>query len=270
MSTPHVSLETSPVRLPAFFRSAHATEVLGGFVGSKAALHSGLSKRRIRRLGGRPAFSLLEMLVVLSLLGVMLSMTWPSMRKTLGKSQLREAAKQVRTQLATARLTAMESGQPHQFRYQPGTGRFVITPLDAPWDAPFDPDEQAPATSARSSAATGIRHSEDLDDNCARRPVQSLCGGVIFGTADIRHAVGQSRDVNSSLTTTNEPPTRETVASQHADWSAPIVFYPNGRSADATVRLYGERDFQVDVNLRGVLGTVEVAVPVRVPDTMRR
>jgi prepilin-type N-terminal cleavage/methylation domain-containing protein len=267
MSTPNVSLEPSPVLPPVSpLLSQGALEQGGDPLSS-------LPKQRPNRMEGRPAFSLLEMLVVLSLLGVMLSMTWPSMRRTLGKSQLREAAKQVRTQLATARLSAMESGQPHQFRYQPGTGRFVITPLDAPLDAPFDPDEETPATSSRSSAVSGIRHSEELQDGCDRRPVQSLCGGVIFGTADIRYAVGHSnhsRNVPPPLNPANESPLGERDVSQHADWSAPIVFYPNGRSADATVRLYGDRDFQVDVNLRGVLGTVEVAVPVRVPDTVQR
>jgi prepilin-type N-terminal cleavage/methylation domain-containing protein len=217
----------------------------------------------------RSAFTLLEMLVVLSLLGVMLSMAWPSMRRTLGKSQLREAAKQVRTQLATARLSAMETGRPQQFRYQPGTGRFVITPLDIPLDASFDPDEES-ATASSSSMATGLRHSEQSGDDCQRQPVQSLCGGVVFGTTNVREAYGIAESPSMGMPRLEEQRPREVVASRYADWSAPIVFYPNGRSADATVRLYGDREFQVDVNLRGVLGTVEVAAPVRASETRHR
>lgn len=254
MSTPDVSLDAGP---SSRYSLARVERVCSTDAPS------------VRR--GQPrrcAFSLLEMLVVLSLLGVMLSMAWPSMRRTLGKSQLREAAKQVRTQLATARLSAMESGRPQQFRFQPGTGRFVITPLDTPLDAPFHPDEEM-ATSSTSSMTTGLRHSEQSSDDCQRQPVQSLCGGVVFGTTDIREAYGHGGSSPVEMTLAETRP-RDIEVSRHADWSAPIVFYPNGRSADATVRLYGDRDFQVDVNLRGVLGTVEVAAPVRVRESVRR
>jgi prepilin-type N-terminal cleavage/methylation domain-containing protein len=255
MSTPNVSLDNGPSSRHSF----------GPWERVFATRASSIRRGKPRRY----AFSLMEMLVVLSLLGVMLSMAWPSMRRTLGKSQLREAAKQVRTQLATARLAAMESGRPQQFRYQPGTGRFVITPLDSPLEAPFDPDAEL-ATSSSSSLATGLRHSEQAGDDCRRQPVQSLGGGVVFGTADIREAYGIAGNSSTEMTLADTQRPREIEVSRHADWSAPVVFYPNGRSADATVRLYGERDFQVDVNLRGVLGTVEVAAPVRVPESFRR
>ena len=220
------------------------------------------------RVAGRRGFTLLEMLVVLSLLGVMLSMAWPSMRRTLGKSQLREAAKQVRTQLATARLSAIESGQAQQFRFQPGTGRYMIIPLDAPVDAPFNPDEMEPIPSSQ-VATTTVRHSEPDGSDCRPQVVQDLCGGVVFGTPDVRQTYGVGGSPASQVPAPEVLPAAGETR-QHADWSAPIIFYPNGRSADATVRLYGDRDFQVDVNLRGVMGTVEVAAPVRVPETLRR
>jgi prepilin-type N-terminal cleavage/methylation domain-containing protein len=227
---------------------------------------------RPRTAGGRPrreryAFTLLEMVVVLCLVGAVLSIAWPSVRRTLGKSQLREAAKQVRTQLANARLSAMETGQPQQFRYQPGTGRFVITPLDAPLDTPFDPDHDSSHDSVRPVSATA-RHSESSTDDCRPRPVQALCGGVVFGSTDVRHAYAEAAITGSELAAPDAGMS-DVQAGQYADWSAPIIFYPNGRSADATVRLYGERDFQVEVNLRGVLGTVEVAAPVRVREASR-
>jgi prepilin-type N-terminal cleavage/methylation domain-containing protein len=216
----------------------------------------------------RRAFTLLEMVVVLCLVGAVLSTAWPSVRRTLGKSQLREAAKQVRTQLAAARLSAMESGQPQQFRYQPGTGRYVVTPLDSPPDTPFDPDQPSSAPSVR-PVSTAVRHSENSSDDCRAQPVQALCGGVIFGASNAQQAYADASRTRTKVPAP-EAGMSDIVPGQYADWSAPIIFYPNGRSADATVRLHGERDFQVDVNLRGVLGTVEVAAPVRIPENARR
>ena len=41
-------------------------------------------------------------------------------------------------------------------------------------------------------------------------------------------------------------------------WSAPIIFYPNGRTFNTRIRLHGEYDYYVEVMLRGLTGASRV------------
>ncbi|HID24171.1 MAG TPA: hypothetical protein EYP14_17465 [Planctomycetaceae bacterium] len=79
----------------------------------------------------RPAggYTLFELLLVLALLGLIIGLGWPVMRKALIKAQMRDAARQVRVELARARLRAMRGGSPVQFRFQWGGRQFVVAPL---------------------------------------------------------------------------------------------------------------------------------------------
>jgi len=48
-----------------------------------------------------------------------------------------------------------------------------------------------------------------------------------------------------------------------ARWSEPILFYPNGRTANTRIRLIGYEDFYVDLSLRGLTGTMRISQPER-------
>ncbi|MCA9018382.1 MAG: hypothetical protein KDA77_23880, partial [Planctomycetaceae bacterium] len=63
--------------------------------------------------------SLAEMVVVMSVIVGMASMSWPTIRNSLSKSQLQSAAKQVSADMSKARLTAIQTGVPQEFRFQP-------------------------------------------------------------------------------------------------------------------------------------------------------
>jgi hypothetical protein len=51
-----------------------------------------------------------------------------------------------------------------------------------------------------------------------------------------------------------------------AGWSSPIVFFPNGRSTNARIRLDGSNGFRVEVALRGLTGTVQIGPLERVDE----
>ena len=83
--------------------------------------------------GPRPAprgFTLVEMLVVLAIVALLSAMTWPSVQRLMNRARVKDAARQVRTELGEARLRAIESGKPQVFRFQPGTGAFEIRPKE--------------------------------------------------------------------------------------------------------------------------------------------
>ncbi len=181
---------------------------------------------------GRPtpircAYTLVEMLIVLAVLAVLTALSWPAVRGMLGKSELRDAAKQVRVALARARLEAMESGVPQRFRYAPGAGRFEVVQLSAAFDERGAPPRQAGGPSRVNEPAE-----------------HALPHGVWFAEPEVSQ---RGVDVPASHGTTGED-----------GWSAPIVFYPNGRSSNARIQLANSGGRYVEVALRGLTGTTKI------------
>jgi hypothetical protein len=73
----------------------------------------------------------------------------------------------------------------------------------------------------------------------------------------------QTPENDGDLGGTVTPPAQDAHSEQ---WSAPIVFYPNGRASNARIRLAGPRDFFVDVTLRGLTGTATISELQRIKD----
>ena len=128
----------------------------------------------------------------------------------------------------------MESGAVRQFRYQPGTRRFEITRLAA--------------TAEESSAGRGVREDGDAPDTPAE---VLLASGVRWESPD-----------------TTGVPLRPALSGDSPEqvWSAPILFFPNGRTSNARLQLGGRRGFLVPLTLRGVTGTVAIGNLQRAED----
>jgi len=176
----------------------------------------------------RRGFTLLELLVVLAVLAVLAALSWPAVRGLLEKTHLQSAAKQLRAVLVRARLDAMESGTVRQFRYQPGTGRYEISAA-ATLDAAEDPGSQTedgPAPGPKGVVA------------------DTLPGGAVFEGAETAEDLLGAADLLE--------------AGADGSWSAPVWFYPNGRTSNARFRLAGQRGYTIEVVLRAVTGTVVI------------
>jgi prepilin-type N-terminal cleavage/methylation domain-containing protein len=180
-------------------------------------------------------FTLVEMLIVLAVLALLSSLSWPAVRGMLGKGELREAAKQVRVALVKARLGAIESGVAQSFRYLPGSERFEVVPLPTSLD-----EEKRPSPS---------RFRPRLSEN---EPIPGfLPQGVMFEENDPRVAARVSPPPQAG----EGPGVR---GRDDANWSTPIVFFPNGRSSNARIRLAGPRGLSVEVTLRGTNGATRI------------
>ncbi|HAC92140.1 MAG TPA: hypothetical protein DCF63_16165, partial [Planctomycetaceae bacterium] len=59
----------------------------------------------------RSALTLLELMIVLLVIGGMLALTWPNLRKSLERNELGEAARTVRELLEEVRYQAIVGGQ---------------------------------------------------------------------------------------------------------------------------------------------------------------
>ncbi len=212
----------------------------------------------------RQAFTLLELLLVLALLGMMLGFAWPVLYRSLGSQRLKRAAESVQTRLARARTKAITSGEILSFRFQTQTGRFRIEQASQ-WNAalasaggmtmPMSGGSAMPpmassssssptsASSANSGVAGGSAQVETVP------PVnEELPEGVRFESTEV------SADSRANLASTNDSFT----SISDAPWSQPILFFPDGTATSAKIVLQGERGRSVTVELRGLTGAAKI------------
>ena len=90
-------------------------------------------KRTPRRK--RPAYTLLEVILVLAILAMVTALAYPSIDGMYGHHRLTAALDEVRGTWAAGRAHAIEEGQPYRFAVVMGKGNFRLAP-DSPeyWD----------------------------------------------------------------------------------------------------------------------------------------
>lgn len=96
--------------------------------GRKAGAELSARGGRGQAAAGRLGFSLLELMIVLSILSVITVMAWPRITGRLQQIAAREAAMQLRSDLAEAREAAIRSGEPWALRARLGGGAYEIGP----------------------------------------------------------------------------------------------------------------------------------------------
>lgn len=188
-------------------------------VPAAAAHREGLPRRLRQAVARRRGFTLIEMLIVLVIVVVVIGASWPRLRTAWSKAELRSAARSVRVAMSQARLDAIDSGAPRQFRYQPGGSLYEVGVYTLSDDALL---AAAPDSTSETPAAQ-----------------YELPHGVRFVVTS----------------PTAEPVSPEAASDQ---WSEPLLFYPNGCSANAKLRLSGDEELYVNVVLRGVTGVAKV------------
>jgi type II secretory pathway pseudopilin PulG len=79
----------------------------------------------------RPAYTLLEVTLVVALLAMLTALAYPSLDGMYGHHRLTAALDEVRGAWASGRAHAIEEGQPYRFSVVPGKGNFRLAP-DSP------------------------------------------------------------------------------------------------------------------------------------------
>jgi prepilin-type N-terminal cleavage/methylation domain-containing protein len=183
----------------------------------------------------RPAFTLLEVMLVLALMVVMAAIVWPAFDKPFASQRLHSAGDMVKAEWMRTRVRAMTTGLTHAFRFQPETGQFQIEcvgGLDAELEATQAMDFGVPI---QPSLPTGETDMPGLPE------------GVVFLTSqtmlDTRGMMVQS----------------QVESTAPADSSNPIYFYPDGTTSDAQLLLRNEHELYVMVQLRGLTGVTTVS-----------
>ncbi len=167
----------------------------------------------------RNGFTLVELLLVLALLVVIAGFTVAALDGTLLQSKLRKGVEQVRTAWSEARLQSVSGGERLAFTCLVGGRDFRLTSCND-LIVPQGGNQAAPAA------------------------VQQLPEGVVF----------QSVEARPSTVTASAAQVMPTAAGQ---WSAPVVFCPNGTSYDAHVVLESSTGRRTQLALRGLTCTAE-------------
>lgn len=176
----------------------------------------------------RPAFTLLEIILVIGIMVAVAAIALPTMTRSFSSQALLKAADRVRVSMGQARVRAIRTGQIHAVGYLPGRGWIDVASLQQISTI------ASKVTRRLQEQQLGITSNYDDD---------LLPGKVIF-------VAGQTVNNARSADARNESGSESQLLS--------ILFYPDGTSQDARLTLQNEEGQLIDVTLRGLTGTASV------------
>ena len=183
--------------------------------------------------------TLLEVLLVLTLLVTLASLAWPALKRPLSNQRLRKGADAVRIAWGRARVEAMSSGRTMVFRYEVEGNRYSIQS--------YAGAESSPETETSEGLENVDQYGNDPAVLRGREP--KLPEGITFLSSQT------DEDTRAESLALDEGPSAAGVAG----WSEPIVFYPDGTSSTVRIVLRSEYDRCVELSLRGLTGVVNVS-----------
>ena len=232
----------------------------------------------------RGGYSLLELLIVLTVLVGLLAIAWPSLSKPLANSDLLEAGNQLRTQLSEARLLAIQSGEPVIVRIECDSGMITFAnwhqamgpltlsdadPLDESGEAMVLEEVDTPEIESASGAANVWAIPEGIVvDRVIRRESTSnqdaSRGTLGFGDPlDRENGTELETDL---LSETDGTGFEESIADPRISW---VWFLPQGQACEATLYLVDQdarRELKVQIHAWS--GGVELGRPRLVSENL--
>jgi len=235
-----------------------------------------------RRIG----FTLIEVILVLTILTIIASLGILSLRPMLAQQQLKSSANQIRGEWYDARVLAMEEGQIFCMRFKLGGSTLIIERV---LDAHFTAGLSSRQTTRRFDAFHELDPFEkggftgDMQDFILRDPdllsvngtaiVVELPQTVIVADAIVvaeeraafylgltapSESIAEENVSEIEAVTLGEMRLGETASSGGMIWSSPIFFYPDGTTSTAAVLLKNEMGRCTEVRLRGLTCTATV------------
>lgn len=193
----------------------------------------------------------------MALIALLLGLSWPALSGPLRQRRLSEGARQLRVELASARLDAVERGATAELRYQPGESRFrvirrvAVRPMGHATGGTAPSGQSHSAGSAQSGGMSASSAAEGLQYEMTE---MRLPEGVVF--VEQQTDLSGSSLVNAPISGIS-PATSIEAASEDAfdgTWSEGVRFYADGRTDDARFLLKNDSDRYVEVTLRGLTG----------------
>jgi prepilin-type N-terminal cleavage/methylation domain-containing protein len=205
----------------------------------------------VARHRSRRGLTLIEVMLVLAIMVVIASFTFPAISGVLVNQRLKKGADVVRTQWSKSRVMAMSSGHVVLFRYEIGGNHFRLDEyIDVTSFENETYDGSMPESTSTDGGDAWTPYSESGSKNAvyaSGKALPSLPEGVLFRECQIEN---DSRSTTAAVTS-DDP--------SGASWSAPIYFYPDGTSSSARLQIYNDRQRAIEITLRGLTGVAKVS-----------
>lgn len=216
------------------------------------SLDKSLPSRQARR-----AFTLLEIMLVMAIIAMIGAIAIPRMQDIYERHKLRGMANELRLTWDTARLDAMRTGQAQVFQCLPESGSYSVAPLVLQSDTASAGTGATIMLSGGAVAETqagGLLTAVDPTSQSAKQLEQ----GITFVSCQVvgsQRAYAVAQDAQASG---NSDVNTQTVGQA-------VIFYPDGSTSTAEVRIQNESGSMRAVQLRGLTGhsrVVDVASAV--------
>ncbi len=200
----------------------------------------------------RRGFTLLELLLVLSILAVLAGLAIPTFESMISSRRILQTVEKLQNELLEARVEAMKTGQAQVFRATIHGNSYSITP----WlSGDEDRDASAGATVMTAGGVVDTQRTEAggvASSSVESDSAKTLDTDVMFLSIDTLVDSRNALEIQKSGEIAPMPGTPAMSAS--GSLSSPLLLYPDGTSTTAQIILadiYGRR---MAIQLRGVTG----------------
>ncbi len=201
--------------------------------------------RAAARIGCSPAaMTLFELLLVLVLLVVVGSLAAPLFEGSFSSIRLRRGTDQVVASWSQARTHAIESGQIYQFRFEPEGNDYRI---DA-WSGGIEPDLDETELATTSAARANDELTLEERELAEWKLEASLPEEIVFSSAQ-----------SVSLDELGQRTATQLGQDNTTQWSAPILFFPDGTTSDASLLLQSGKKLYRRATLRALTGVARTS-----------
>ncbi|MDG2223251.1 MAG: prepilin-type N-terminal cleavage/methylation domain-containing protein [Rubripirellula sp.] len=193
----------------------------------------------------RSAFTLLELLLTISMLAAIAAIALPQAGMLLGDRRLVRAGDQLRAEMTSLRVDAMRQGRVMMIDGMIEGNTFRIKPFYSIADSTEAIDQTGSQQSLLTGAAQGVMTTIEVDEE-ADETIE-LPDGISIQAVGVASAA-RSMEIEQ-LNQSN----------QGQGWSRPVLFYPDGSTSTAAITLIDETYGKVVVQIRGITGDVTVS-----------
>jgi Tfp pilus assembly major pilin PilA len=191
----------------------------------------------------------MELMLVLGIMVVLGSFAVPIVENVIERQKLRGAADEMRMTLESARMKAMRTGQAQVFKCQVGSNGYIVQPLITGDDESNASDGATIVTAGVATQAT----STQFGMTTTAVDQESLMPKTIDDSISFFSCAVDS-DLRAYTLAQTSPSTDLNISTV----GEAVVFFPDGTTSTAEIRLVGKSRESISIQLRGLTGQCRI------------